>query len=543
MYGAQWLGHNLPGKWPAGESFQVYLRVRNTGARPWKARHPEGKCVDLVVRVNGQVAHLVRAPYDIAPGAEATFTFPFTFPLTPGPWEIALNLVEQNVAWFADRGVESLVVLTQQDDAPGGAVFRALSDARQLTGAIYLPTGGIARGRDGHAYPTVAQRAAGCRVYDSDGNQWIDYVMGWGAALLGYANPQVRRAIADHLDGGAVLALPHQSEVTVARMLSEMIPSAQMTLFGKNGSDACTAAIRIARLHTGRRTVLFSGYHGWQEPFASALEPRLRPFAGMDAHRFALNDFGGFAQLIQEHSADVAAVMIEPAAQVEGVDGPVREADTNFLRHVADRCRDHGAILIFDEILTGFRHVAGSVQGATGVTPDLTCLGKALSAGMPLSALVGRRELIQPNLDAAFYHPTYKGEAYSLAAAVAALSVYRRDDVPGKIYSFGTSLMDGVNQISREIGVAGEMIGLPFRMVYRFAESDPTRRMLMRTLLHQALLARGVLTFRGFMLPSLAHEEAELAQTLEAFGDALKHVGEVAEAGDFERHLEIAPVL
>ena len=500
--------------------------------------------MDLVVRVNGRLAHLIRTPHDIAPGGDATFIFPFTFGPTPGPWNIEFNLVEQNVAWFAEQGVGSLSIRTQSEEASAGSTFRAFSQAQRLCGAIYLPTGGIARGREGRIYPTVARRAEGCRVYDADGNQWIDYVMGWGAALLGYGNPEIRQAIAAEISGGAVLALPHELEVTVASMLADMIPSAEMTLFGKNGSDACTAAIRIARLHTGRRKVLFSGYHGWQDPFASALEPRLHsPTAESGTFRFALNDFDGIYQLANKHAPDLAAVIVEPAAQVEGVDGPVRDADPTFLRRLADICRECGALLIFDEILTGFRYPGGSVQSATGVTPDLTCLGKALSAGMPLSALIGRRDLIQANLAAAFYHPTYKGETYSLAAAAAALSLYQREDIPQRIRSFGSRLMDGINRVSHEIGVDGKVTGLPFRMVYAFSEVEPTRRMLMRTLLHQELLSRGILTFRGFMLPSLAHGEAELAQTLEAFRGALTRVREVSQANDFERHLEIAPVV
>jgi glutamate-1-semialdehyde aminotransferase len=496
------------------------------------------------VSVNGRLVHLIGTPNDVAPGGEVTFIFPFTFPKPPGPWEVELNLVEQNVAWFADHGVEPLTIVTQEDAGPREGLSQALQDARRLSGAIYSPTGDIARGRNGRAYPTVARRAEGCRVHDADGNQWIDYVMGWGSALLGYGNAQIRRAIAEELGGAAVLALPHELEVTVARMLSEMIPSAEMTVFGKNGSDVCTAGIRIAKLHTGRGKVLFSGYHGWQDPFASLSEPRLAPRStGPDAYRFAPNDLGMFSRLIQEHGSDVAAVIIEPAAQVEGVDGPVRAADATFLAEVADLCRKCGAVLIFDEILTGFRHAGGSVQAATGVTPDLTCLGKALSAGMPLSALVGRRDLIQGNLRRAFYHPTYKGDVYSLAAARAALSVYQRDDVPAQIHSFGTRLMEGVNGISRELGLDGKLIGLPFRMAYAFREPEPTRRMLMRTLLHQELLGRGILTFRGFMLPSLAHGDAELTQTLEAFRAALRLVREAADADDFERHLEIAPVL
>src|SRR5262249_44964788 len=158
-----------------------------------------------------------------------------------------------------------------------------------------------------------------------------------------------------------------------------------------------------------------------------------------------------------------------------------------FLANVAAVCRERGIVLIFDEILTGFRHRAGSVQKAAGVVPDLTCLGKALTSGLPLSALVGRRALLEGTVGRIFYHPTFKGEAYSFAAALSALDVYERLDVPGHVHDFGTRLKDGVNRLSRELGVGGRMAGLPYRMVYQFLEPDPERRALKRTLLIQEL--------------------------------------------------------
>jgi glutamate-1-semialdehyde aminotransferase len=235
-------------------------------------------------------------------------------------------------------------------------------------------------------------------------------------------------------------------------------------------------------------------------------------------------------------------VILEPAAQVEGVDGPVREADPAFLRGLAETCREHGALLIFDEIMTGFRYPGGSVQKATGVVPDLACFGKALSAGMPLSVLVGRRDVMKA-VGQIFYHPTFKGEAYSFAAAAAALRIYQAEDVPGRVADFGRRLLESINQVSRRLAIGGEMTGLPFRMVYRFEEPDPQRRTLMRTLLQQELLKQGVLSFRGFLLPSAAHGEAELRQTANAFEAALRRVQDVSRRDCFEQVLEIAPVL
>jgi glutamate-1-semialdehyde aminotransferase len=220
------------------------------------------------------------------------------------------------------------------------------------------------------------------------------------------------------------------------------------------------------------------------------------------------------------------------------LDGPTLEADPGFLRHVADVCEQQGCVLIFDEIVTGFRYPQRSVQQATGVVPDLACFGKALSGGMPLAALVGRRRVMETSLQAA-YMPTFRGEVYSLAAAAAALQIHQREDVPAKVHAIGSALKDAINRLSRELNVGGEMIGVPFRMIYRFDEPDMQQRVLMRTLLQQELLQRGVLTYKGFMLPSLAHGAADIEQTVSAFRGALTQVQEVAANGTFVQHLEI----
>lgn len=415
---------------------------------------------------------------------------------------------------------------------------------RRLDPAHYTPSHGIPRDSRGRVYPTLIREASGARIRDPDGNEWIDYVMGWGSALLGYAHPRVSQAIAETLHCGAILSLPHILEPEVVRLLAATIPCAEMALFGKNGSDACTAAIRAARLATGRRIVLFSGYHGWQDPFAASFEPALAdPGRSTEVYRFLAHDPVALGKLVAEHDGKIAAIMLEPAAQIEGVDGPVRDADTPFLRRVAEVCRRQGAVLIFDEIMTGFRHPLGSVQRATGVVPDLACFGKALSSGMPLSVLLGKREIMAPTLSRLFYHPTFKADAYSFAAAQATLNLYREEDVPARIARFGRALRDGVDGISAELNIAGALIGPPYRMVYRFDEPDPQRLAQLRTLLQQELLHRSVLTFRGFMLPSLAHGEAELEQTLAAFRQALTRVQEVADQDRFATELELPLIL
>jgi glutamate-1-semialdehyde 2,1-aminomutase len=480
----------------------------------------------------------------VQPGERATINFWLELPEGSGNWDLSLSFVEQNVAWFEQHGAAPLAA-TIRRIAPISTVGRdRLALMRHGNPSFHAPSQGVPRSRNGRPYPNLIKVAAGARVRDREDNEWLDYAMGSGSALLGYAHPEIGKAIANQFNRGGALSLAHEVEAAVTGQLIELIPSAEQAVFGKNGSDVCSAAVRAGRLATGRRVVLFSGDHGWQEPFASVAEPALAcPDGPNEAFRFSLNDTDGFRQLVSVHAGRIATVMVEPAAQVEGIDGPVRDADADILRHVAQTCRAEGAILIFNEIMTGFRHPSGSVQQATGVVPDLACFGKALAGGMPLSALVGRADLLRPLMSRLFYHPTFQGEACAFAAALRALEIYRLEDVPARIQLFGNQLMAGVDRISEELGVEGQMAGLPYRMVYRFNEPDAGRRAQMRTLLQQFLLQEGILTFRGFMLPSLAHGDKELDETLVAFRRALARVQHVAAAGSFVSELEIPLVL
>jgi glutamate-1-semialdehyde 2,1-aminomutase len=547
-YAVEWLGHNQPDAWPDGSPFHTYVRLANRGSREWLPRHPEGRGVELTVSVDGGPAQRTQVTRPVAPGQEITLGLPLTLAGGRGPtWEVKLSLVGDRAGWFSGwftRGPDPLVVHVRKLPPEAGPTADALAVARRSNSWGYQPTQGIARGRDGRPYPLFIREARGCRIRDLEGNEWVDYVMGWGSALLGYAHPELQASVLPHLSSGAVLSLPHGLEMELTAALCTRFPGAEAVLFGKNGSDVCTAAVRMARLHTARRKVLFSGYHGWQDWYAEVAAPDLAALAASPAaFRFRLNDFDDFRRLVKEHRGEVAAVVLEPAAQVEGVDGPVQAEDPEFLANVATVCRRHGIILVFDEIMTGFRHPGGSVQQATGVIPDLTCLGKALTSGWPLSALLGRREILERTMGRIFYHPTFKGEAHSFAAALAALRVYDRRDVPGHVHAFGTRLKDGVTRLSEELGIVGRMIGRPYRMVYEFLEPDVALRGLKRTLLIQELMKRGVLTFRGFLLPSLAHGEEELTLTLAAYEGALRVVRDAGADGSFARRLEVPLVV
>jgi glutamate-1-semialdehyde aminotransferase len=545
-YGAAYLHYNLPRRAPAGSLQTFWLTLENRGAKVWRRAPADGHSVDLAVFLDGALHTSLPLPRAaVRPGERVTLSWGARLPAAPGQHQFTFDLVEQNVTLFGQQGVAPLVVpfeTTADEPSPGR---RLMDRAFERNPWFFTPSQGVCRGGDGQTYPLFARQAKGCRITDVEGRTYIDYVMGWGCALLGYAPAQVQLAVLRALGSGAVLTLTHHLEMEVAEALCQALPCAEMVLFGKNGSDVCTAAVRLARAYTGRPKVLVCGYHGWQDWFAAQ-----NGFAGSGVPDrpaplvlpFPFNDLDGLARLLGEHRGEVAAVMLEPAGPVEGLNGPLRDADPAFLHAAAQLARREGALLIFDEIITGFRYPGGSVQRATGIRPDLACLGKALSAGMPLSAVVGRREIFQNAMGKIYYGPTFKGEVYSFAAAQAALESYRGHDVPGHVWRYGERLRQGINRLCEQLGAPAELIGPPFRMLLAFREPDEDRLPLMRTLVQQELLKKGVLTYRGFMLPSYAHDDEALAQTLQAFEHALGMLAHAARQDDFARHLEIPPI-
>ncbi|MBW1780431.1 MAG: aminotransferase class III-fold pyridoxal phosphate-dependent enzyme [Deltaproteobacteria bacterium] len=542
-YGVTYRGHNIPQRLPARTVWGAWVCLENSGPKTWQRHHPEGKQVDLIVYCNGQLlaTHPMPRP-EIAPGDYVTLHFPFQAPARPGGCKIVLDLVAQNEARFSDQGVKPLIIKSRIDPPIGDRSSEIYEQAGRINPWYYQPTRGISRSPDGHTYPLFVSKAKGCYLWDMEGRQYVDYVMGWGCSLLGYADERVQKAISDVLHSAAVVPFPYPLEMEVSRMLTEDIPCAEMVLFGKNGSDVCTAGARMARVFSGRRKILTCGYHGWQdfwvekEGFARTGVPD-RP--EVLNHSFRFNDLDDFERLFKEHRDDLAAVMLEPSGPAEGVQGLAQDADREFLTAIAEMTRKAGALLIFDEILTGYRYPSGSVQKATGVIPDLACFGKALASGMPLSALVGRAHIFQRAAERIHYGPTFKGELYSFAAAKVALQIYRDEPVAEHVWDYGTRLKRGVDDLCDEVGIGARCAGPPFRMALSFDEPDPERLNLKRTLYLQELLKSGIVTYNGIMLPSYAHHDKVLDMTLDVVGKALETVATAEKEDDFHRYLEI----
>ncbi len=542
-YGAIFVNHNIPHQLRAGSIYGARITLENSGNFVWCRDDPSESRIDLVLRFADRVVGTYQMPTSMVnPGEQVTLCFPLTVPHKEGAHQVVLELVAQDVAWFSDRGVSPLAITLISDSSNG----LLPDDPREVTRSVnpwhYRPTGGIERSSEGMTFPLFVSNAKGCHLWDQEGRCYIDYIMAWGSTILGYGDDRIQEAIGAVLEMPPLTPFPSCLEMDVARMLTEDIPCGEMVVFGKNGSDVCTVAARLARLHTGKRVILCSGYHGWQDFWVEAegfgvtgVPDRPEPLI----HRFRFNDRDDFFRLFNLFKGDLAAVMLEPSGPGESIQGPEQDADKDFLATIAEAAQSVGALLVFDEIITGYRYPSGGVQKAFGIVPDLACLGKAIGSGMPLAALVGKSHIFEQCMERTHYGPTFKGEVYSLAAAKAAIQIYRAEPVAETIWNYGTRLKKEINRLCANIGVNASCKGPPFRMALIFQEADSDRLRLKRTLYVQELLKQGITTYNGIMLPSYAHDEAVMGETLEAMGETLERLAHAERQNNFERYLEI----
>lgn len=358
--------------------------------------------------------------------------------------------------------------------------------------------------------PIFVERGCGSHVWDADGNEYIDYMMALGPVVLGYANDTVNRAVIDQMQSGMQFSLSHPIEVEVAELITAVVPCAEMVRFGKNGSDVTAGAVRLSRAITGRDRIAVAGYHGWQDWYiGSTSRHKGVPAATRElTAKFRYNHAEDLENLLTAHPAGFAAVILEPIHGELPSDG--------FLQRVADLTRSHGALLVFDEVKTGFRFGLGGAQAHFNVIPDLACFGKAIANGMPLSVLAGRREYMQ-RMTEVFFSFTAGGETLSLAAARATIGCLRDTDALERIWSSGEALMTGYNAASAAHGLdrTTRCEGLAPMTICSFHDRDGNESSLYRSLFQQEMIARGVLFDDGFVVCA-AHSGEDVETTLRA---------------------------
>jgi glutamate-1-semialdehyde aminotransferase len=358
--------------------------------------------------------------------------------------------------------------------------------------------------------PNYVARAEGVRVTDVDGNVFLDWPMGLGPVLLGHAYPAVNDAIARQLADGITYTLPHVLELDVARRIAAVVPNAERVRFGKTGSDATSAAVRVARAITGRDRVVAAGYHGWHDWYVGSTSRRRGVPAAVQALVTGVpaGDIEALAASLE--AGDVAAVILEPV-----------EREPGYLAAVIDAAHEHGALAIFDEVITGFRLAPGGAQEHYGVMADLACFGKALGNGMPISALTGPGAYMDV-LEEVFFSGTHGGEALSLAAARATLDVLAAEPVHEHLWRLGLALQAGVRERIAAHGLEAWVTcsgPAPWTLVLAVEPHPEAEGMVARTLLQQELLRRGVL-YNGAHFVSFSHTRGDVDETVAAYDAA-----------------------
>lgn len=374
--------------------------------------------------------------------------------------------------------------------------------------------------------PALVERASGCRVWDVDGRSFIDFRNGLGPITLGYAYPAVDEAIREQLGRGIVFSHPHRLECEVAELLTEIIPCAEQVRFLKTGGEAIAACFRLARTHTGREHIVQIGYNGWLNSLAAG--GHFRPGqtatsapAGVPAglatvhHAVGWDDLSALDELFALLPGQIAAVCV--AASYADM-----AAGATFYPALRELTRKHGALLIYDEIVTGFRVALAGVQEYFGVTPDLAVFAKGVANGMPLSVFCGRRE-VMGHCDRggrSVISSTYGGECLSLAAAKAVIQVYREQDVIGHLWRQGEALWGGVNRLCAQYRVPLSLRG--FWPCPQFTpEPGAPADLLPRWF--RAACRHGVVLY-SVSYVSFSHRDADIAETLERLERAIREL-------------------
>src|SRR5579872_1882563 len=411
-------------------------------------------------------------------------------------------------------------------------IFRRAMDV--LVGGVNSPVRAF---RAVGGEPIVVERAAGARLWDADGNEYIDYVGSWGALILGHAQPQVVHALTEQAKRGTSYGMPTELEVDLAARIRKALPSCEKVRFVSSGTEATMSAVRLARAATGRDLIIkFDGcYHGHSDSFLSEAGSGLAtlgiaacPGVPQALAELTLNapynDAAAVEKLFAEHRGKIAAIIVEPVAANMGVVPP----QPGFLRSLRDLCTQNGALLIFDEVITGFRVCYGGAQTLSGITPDLTTLGKIIGGGLPVAAYGGRRDLMDrvAPLGPVYQAGTLSGNPLAMSAGIASLDLLAAPGFYDSLEARSKRLGDGIAAALAETGApatavrAGSLLTLFFSCEpvtdYAAAKKCDTRRFAE---FFRAMLDRGI-----FLAPSqfeaifvsAAHTDADIERTLAA---------------------------
>ncbi len=366
--------------------------------------------------------------------------------------------------------------------------------------------------------PIYAERAKGCRIWDVDGNEYIDWASAVGPIVLGYADDVVDAAVKAQIDRGSIYSIVHQTQVELAEELVRLVPSAEMVRFAKGGGEACTISVRVARGVSGRDKVLFCGYHGWHDWYLAAnlgaerldghLLPGIEPIGVPQALQgttlpFKYGDLDMLEDLLRQHAGEVACIIMEPMRSEDPPPG--------YLEGVRDLATRYDVVLIFDEVSCGFRIALGGVQEYTGVVPDITVLAKAISNGYPMAAVVGQRRFMEP-MEQMFISSAYWDDNIGAVAALTTLRELERRQAVAHFKCIGDEFKIRINKAAKNVGLDAECVGVAAHPGIRIRVEDPEAAKKVSTLFIQENARRGVILASGFFF-NCAHDQAAVDKT------------------------------
>ncbi len=369
--------------------------------------------------------------------------------------------------------------------------------------------------------PLTIESGKGCRFTDIDGKEYIDWGASLGPVILGYAYDEVDDAVRKQLEKGTIFGMPSSIEYELAKEMINVIPGIEMVRFLKTGGDVCSAAVRLARAYTGREKIISIGYHGWHDTFMAAIPQ----FEGIPkvlrdlVISVPFNDLDAVKEVFEKEKDNIAAVITIP---FNFEDNPPEE---KYFPEIRGLCDKYGSVLIFDEVLAGFRLALGGAIEYHNIQPDLVVYGKAIANGYPLAAFAGKQEIMSC-IDKTLITTTLGGETMSIAASLATLKIMQRDNVHAELYRKGKIFMDGMEKLIKKYSLPGYLKGIPVGFTFTLNDNISEEELQRLISMEREIFEQGVFMDKDrTWLVSHSHTNKDILETLEKIEQAFKIAG------------------
>jgi glutamate-1-semialdehyde 2,1-aminomutase len=384
--------------------------------------------------------------------------------------------------------------------------------------------------------PFFASKGSGSYLWDVDGNKYVDLVASLAAVTLGYGDPEINKAVKRQLKKGVSLSLSSKLETVVAEKIIDLVPSAEMVRFAKNGSDATSAAVRIARYFTRRDHIISIGFHGWHDWYIGSTTRSMGVPSAVQALTLSAryNDLSHVENLFEEVKGDVAAVILEPMNSVDPAPG--------YLESLRSFCSSNNILLIFDEVITGFRFANGGAQELFGVTPDLSCFGKGIANGFPISVITGKREIME-GFKEVFFSGTFGGELLSLTAANVVLDKVKDGRVIPELYRVGQAIQQGLmSEISHKKYEFVNLSGNPTWTFLNWTLNSDALQNQVKTYFLQEMFKRGILVLSTNNVTTTLNQK-DISKILTAYAEVFEAISQALERDSLDALLECQPIV